>query len=456
MGDEHTAEARIGRAGIEDRGSPPETLAAQGCAVTLCCFSAIDRYLGWDVLPFVLIETDAGLSDLARHFEGLRFPGASLADGAVEQGGRCYLFRCIDAEEVTADSQNRSPSFKLLGFNQDWKTRRFRDPWGFYPLLRQLRDGDVPMPYGIALPNSVAPEENIGQGFPLGSRPRGNSSNSISNRGLTLDPPPPFWEGLGSGTDGWRAVMDGALILARYSIGEEPRIQEINQITALIRQLPKGPPPNEEEQRILLMGLLSSPRPGFGLELLKAAGFIAELWPELALLDDVDHSKEFHPEGNVWKHTMETFRYRKTASHNRTAYDLRLSLALLLHDVGKPLSVSSGSRRFNGHAELGARQARKFLERLGFGPALIGDIYYLVKNHMLPAALPRLPLTRTGAILESPLFPTLLELYRCDESSSFKGLDGYYESSAAYQAYLRRLRNPYRSADGKKLGIARR
>jgi poly(A) polymerase len=73
---------------------------------------------------------------------------------------------------------------------------------------------------------------------------------------------------------------------------------------------------------------------------------------------------------------------------------------------------------------------------------------------MLPAALPRLPLIRTGDIMASPLFPVLLELYRCDESSSFKGLDGYYESSAAYQSYLRYRRNPYRSDDGKKLGRA--
>jgi poly(A) polymerase len=54
--------------------------------------------------------------------------------------------------------------------------------------------------------------------------------------------------------------------------------------------------------------------------------------------------------------------------------------------------------------------------------------------------------------MEAPLFPTLMELYRCDESSSFKGLDGYYESSAAYRQYLKYRRNPYRSADGKKTG----
>jgi poly(A) polymerase len=74
---------------------------------------------------------------------------------------------------------------------------------------------------------------------------------------------------------------------------------------------------------------------------------------------------------------------------------------------------------------------------------------------MLPAALPRLPLSKTAEVLESGMFPTLLELYRCDESSSFKGLDGYYESSAAYQAYLRNRRNPYRSADGRKQALGK-
>jgi poly(A) polymerase len=53
--------------------------------------------------------------------------------------------------------------------------------------------------------------------------------------------------------------------------------------------------------------------------------------------------------------------------------------------------------------------------------------------------------------MASPLFPMLLELYRCDESSSFKGLEAYYESSAAYRSYLRYRRNPYRSENGKKL-----
>jgi poly(A) polymerase len=207
---------------------------------------------------------------------------------------------------------------------------------------------------------------------------------------------------------------------------------------------------------LLLTGLLEAANPAPGFELLKSSGFIAAYWPELASLDDVDHSKEYHPEGNVWKHTMETLRYRKSAGSKKkpgsvTSFEPQLSLGLLLHDIGKPLSNSTGSRRFDGHAELGERQARRFLERLGFDTPLIHDVCFLVRNHMLPAALPRLPLIRTGDIMASPLFPALLELYRCDESSSFKGLDGYYQSSATYQSFLRHRHNPYRSMDGKKI-----
>ncbi|MDR3342670.1 MAG: HD domain-containing protein [Treponema sp.] len=387
-----------------------EILAAEGYGLGFRGFSAIDRYLGFHPLPVTWVETDADLSVLARLFEGLRFPGVDIADAALDTDGQTWYVRCIDPDE------DQRVSYKLLSLTQDQRTGRFQDPWagpdmpwGLYPLLREFRDGS----------------------------PRKDSA--------VPKPVEPWWAGLDPDTGYYQAAMDGALILARYGGAvDNTKPLPIHSIAQSFRDLPGDSPPREEQQRVLLTCLLLSPRPGLGMELLKACGFVVELWPELGILDDVDHSKEFHPEGNVWNHTMETFRYRKTL-------DLPLSLGLLLHDVGKPRSIASGNHRFAGHAELGAGLSRKFLTRLGFDPPLIQDICYLVKNHMLPAALPRLPLTRTQEILESPLFPTLLELYRCDESSSFKGLDGYYKSSAAYQAYLRYRRNPYRSADGKKM-----
>jgi poly(A) polymerase len=376
-----------------------DVLLSRGFSAVLRGFSAIDNYLKQDELPFVFAETGADLSDLARLFDGLRFPGAGLADGAAEEDGRVYLFRCIDSDERV--NAGEKPSFPLLSFGRDLQTGYYLDPSGVYPLVRKIRDRTPPA--DLWTPNPSA-----------GRR---------------------------------RSCMEAAMILARYCREDDRGQRTLDEIAQCIQRLPRDLPPGPAEQRVLLAGLLTSPSPDLGLELLKKTGFIKEFWPELALLDDVDHSKEFHPEGNVWKHTLETFKYRKKTP------DALLSMGLLLHDAGKPLSESSGSRRFDGHAELGARQARRFLERLGFEEGFISDVCYLVKNHMLPAALPRLPFTRTGEIMASPLFPVLMELYRCDESSSFRGLGSYYESSSTYHAYLKYRRNPYRSADGKKTGV---
>jgi poly(A) polymerase len=316
------------------------------------------------------------------------------------------------------------------GFYQDWTGGRFHDPQGLYPLLRALKamEGKGPM----------LPEDLFRRLFI--QRPSGGpAGNSVDK------------------TDFWENAFSMALFFARYcgvvssgapdsGISWEQRITVLmKEASSFLESLHPSPPPLAETQRILLNALLLSSQSGLGFSFLKLSGLLETLWPELAGLDRAGHSKEYHPEGNAWEHTLETFRYRKTE-------DLILSLGLLLHDSGKPLSASSGSRRFDGHAELGALLAAKFLSRLGYDSRTIDSVFFLVKNHMLPAALPRLPLSRTREILESPLFPVLMELYRCDESSSFKGLDGYYKSSAAYQAYLRNRRNPYRSADGKKIG----
>jgi len=394
------------------------SLTAGGYSVRLTGFSAIDLYLGLPGLPFFWAETNADIALLARFIENLRFPGVEIADGAADASDGTLFFCCTDRDE-----QNRY-SIPLLSFSYDWKTRRFLDPLGVYPLLRELRDKrDNFLEENAVLPVPVS----------------GVVINQCSARPETARP---FY-------GRYRSIIDKAIFLARYGDTGGSAADAEEEFSKTSEGNVRESPPEPEIQRALLSCLMVSPRPDRGLDFLKRTGFLSELWPELACFDDVDHSKEFHPEGNVWNHTLETFRYRKTSNG---AYDLRLSLGLLLHDAGKPVSASYGSRRFDGHAELGAHAAARFLERLEFDPAIVRDIYYLVRNHMLPAALKRLPVVKTSEIMSSPLFPTLMELYRCDESSSFKGLDSYYENSAAYQTYLKNVRNPYRSPDGKKIG----
>jgi poly(A) polymerase len=248
--------------------------------------------------------------------------------------------------------------------------------------------------------------------------------------------------GLTSVPDGqpaWVGLCEAARLASRYHYEAEGSYG-----WAPGRELP---PP--AYQRDLLLSLLACRRPDKGLALLEQAGFVAEAWPELAEMGAIPHAKDYHPEGNVWEHTLATLKYRKRM-------DLVLSLALLLHDSGKPESEGSGERRFDGHSELGARVAARFLGRLGFGEPLVSDVSFLVRYHMMPAALGQLPPFRTEPVMSSPLFPQLLELYRADLSSSYADEEGYYAACRIYQRYLKDRGNPYLDIVKKKRAAARR
>ncbi|MCL2557033.1 MAG: HD domain-containing protein [Treponema sp.] len=391
--------------------SPEKEIAAAGFSVTLRGFSAIDAYLERAPSQAVRLFFDGDICDLARIFEGLRYPGAAFADAALDCSEKTWYFRCapLESEDITRGG------FDFLDFYMDCETLEFSGGEKTLAILRNLKSG---------------------------------MQKNEDARAALLD--------RAAFSDGPSAAIECALILARFFPDFSPR--EIKAFAQKLRDKIDSRELGIEEQRLALIELLEAPSPAAGFEFLKSAGFVGAHWPELAEMDEVDHSKEFHPEGNVWNHTMETLRHRKPSG---SGFDLRLSLALLLHDAGKsvsqrlsgraPSGAPTSRRPFEAHAQLGEREAARFLARLGFGAHISRDVCYLVRNHMLPAALPRLPLSFTGEKMASPLFPLLMELYRCDESSSFKGLDGYYESSAAYQSFLRHRRNPFRSADGKKL-----
>ncbi|MGA2974112.1 MAG: HD domain-containing protein [Spirochaetia bacterium] len=225
----------------------------------------------------------------------------------------------------------------------------------------------------------------------------------------------------------WLPLCEASRLVARYHYTADPASLGWGRGDEL---------PPAAYQRDLLYGLLGSRYSEKGLALLGEAGFVAEAWPELAGMTDVPHGKDFHPEGNVWEHTLATLKYRKRP-------DVMLSLALMLHDIGKLHAESSGEKRFDGHAEIGARVAARFLRRLGFPADVVESVEFLVRYHMMPPALKSLPPFRTDPILASPLFPLLLELYRADSSSSYQDEEGYYEACRIYKAWQRDRGNPF-------------
>lgn len=188
--------------------------------------------------------------------------------------------------------------------------------------------------------------------------------------------------------------------------------------------------PSIRMQKYLLTSILNSRYPWKGLSLLHKYGFISKYWPDIYRMNNVQQSKDYHPEGDVWNHTLETLKYRKTT-------DLVLSLALLLHDIGKPVAKRTSNKPFNEHSELGTNIARRFLSKLGFSRPVCNSVTFLVRYHMLPHALKKIPLYRTEKIMDSPLFPQLLELYRADVSATYKGPEGYYDACRVYRKYIK-------------------
>jgi poly(A) polymerase len=229
-------------------------------------------------------------------------------------------------------------------------------------------------------------------------------------------------------------LRDAALLVARYDLSAPDDLF--------------GPCPERQmlglyEQNLLLTALLTAEFPHKGLALLRASGFISRHWPEIELMATIPQTKDHHPEGNVLDHVLAAFASRKRN-------DLALSLAILLHDLGKTVSEGTRENPYHDHAGRGALLARDFLRRLGFEAPLIEDVVFLVRHHMMPEALPRMPLFRIEKLLDSPLFPSLLELYRADLLSTFHSPDKYYEACRIYSAYRKKSGNPYKHLNAGK------
>ena len=136
--------------------------------------------------------------------------------------------------------------------------------------------------------------------------------------------------------------------------------------------------------------LTEAPRAGAALQLLRDAGLLKEILPEIEALVGVEQPPEFHPEGDVFVHT----KLMLDALPEKPA--LRLALAVLLHDVGKPptaqyATLPDGTQRwrFENHAHVGADMARAILERLRAPNALADDVCAIIGGHMRIADAPR-------------------------------------------------------------------
>jgi putative nucleotidyltransferase with HDIG domain len=156
------------------------------------------------------------------------------------------------------------------------------------------------------------------------------------------------------------------------------------------------------------------------LELLDETNLLLYLFPELRDLQECEQPKKFHPEGDVWAHTILALESLKpTAS-------IELILGTMFHDVGKPKTIEFADRiRFNSHDVTGAKMTFDILLRLKFSNKTIEHVCALVKDHMKFMSVPDMKKSTLRRFMSKDHFEDHLELHRADCLSSNGILTNY-------------------------------
>jgi poly(A) polymerase len=183
-----------------------------------------------------------------------------------------------------------------------------------------------------------------------------------------------------------------------------------------------------ERVRDELVRILSEGGARRGFEMLDQTGLLSHLLPEVAAMQGVAQPPEFHPEGDVWTHTLLMLGMLRDPTPT-------LALGVLLHDVGKPPTFRIADRiRFDNHCEIGARMAEEICGRLRFSRRQTDQILALVRNHLRFKDAPHMRESTLKRFLRLPAFEEHLELHRLDCLSSHRRLENY---DLVRQAWLR-------------------
>jgi poly(A) polymerase len=161
-----------------------------------------------------------------------------------------------------------------------------------------------------------------------------------------------------------------------------------------------------------------------GFELLDETRLLPELLPEIARMKGVEQPPQFHPEGDVWTHTLMMLEGLTAGCSPTRAW------GVLLHDVGKPPTFAppsgpNGRIRFDRHVEVGVVMAEEICRRFRFSNDDTAQIAALVANHLKFKDVPQMKPATLKRFVRLDRFEEHLELHRLDCLSSHRHLENY-------------------------------
>jgi putative nucleotidyltransferase with HDIG domain len=186
-----------------------------------------------------------------------------------------------------------------------------------------------------------------------------------------------------------------------------------------------------------LTKMLQQPHPDRAVTLLAESGLLQRVLPEVADCIGVEQPPEFHPEGDVFTHTVKLLGF---LGPNPSAV---LAWSALLHDIGKKPTMRLTDRiRFNGHDQVGAAMARELLRRLKASNELIDSAEACIDNHMNFINVKVMRLATLKKFLSRPTIEDELTLHRADCLASHGNLDNFSFVKNALQEFARERLKP--------------
>ena len=211
-------------------------------------------------------------------------------------------------------------------------------------------------------------------------------------------------------------MMRAVRFAARLGYEIEP--QTTNAIRELARDIHQV---SRERIRDELDKMLTEGQARQCFELLDATGLLTEILAEISAMKGVQQPPEYHPEGDVWTHTLLLLEGLEKGCSKSLAW------GVLLHDVGKPptFRVAPDRIRFDGHAEVGTRMAEEICRRLRFSNETTHQVAALVSNHMRFGDAKKMKESTLKRFMRLPHFEEHLELHRLDCTGSHRDLSLY-------------------------------
>jgi poly(A) polymerase len=211
-------------------------------------------------------------------------------------------------------------------------------------------------------------------------------------------------------------MLRGVRFAARFEYNIDPgTFGGIRKLVAQIHQV------SRERVRDELTRMLTEGHARRAFELLDETELLREVLPEISAMKGVEQPPEFHPEGDVFVHTLLLLEKLPQPC------PVTLAWGALLHDVGKPPTFRRAPDRirFDDHVDVGVKMAEAICERLRFSNEDTKQILSLVDNHMRFGDVERMKASTFKRFIRLPRFDEHLELHRLDCEASHRSLRLY-------------------------------